>query len=280
MNNEWKEKEKLKKSVKAFEKTIVKLPFKNYIDSKNISDNKEFCRDALYQGYLDACRTFNGQKKIKQNDSILLKIAEDMQEYLFDKKAECFDKKHKEWCHHLKEFYKMKSYGQAQKIVNMSFKYMYCFFYRKEQCEVDLKKFNPCHMPLDYFSLEWLKRCLKAKGEKLDIKVDAWSKLDLADYNECCRRIKELLEGTNFTPLQLDFYVWPKMQIILSAETFMKNFNIEVPDNPSQRKHSGSRYEETSGYELKILDETLKKKLDEVKQKIDDSGFCDYQNET
>lgn len=108
-------------------------------------------KSAVWQGYLDASRTFHGIEGTDKNQGAFLKLAKSIQAYFKDDKP--FD--HKEWC---KKFiadiekhnhYKAR-YGQAQKVVNMAFKYLYCCDNIDEQTKA---KFDPCHMPLDQYTL-------------------------------------------------------------------------------------------------------------------------------
>ena len=86
-----------------------------------------------------------------------------MKNYLRADKLESFDEIHKKICVNLIEKCKERTnmtYGQAQKIINMAFKYLYC-------CKHDSameERFKACHMPLDSFSLEWFKRKFKEKN--------------------------------------------------------------------------------------------------------------------
>lgn len=85
-----------------------------------------------------------------------------MKNYLRADKLESFDEIHKKICVNLIEKCKERTnmtYGQAQKIINMAFKYLYCCKHDSEMEE----RFKACHMPLDSFSLEWFKRKFKEK---------------------------------------------------------------------------------------------------------------------
>lgn len=307
MNSIWNKDEEIEKSVNEFKKTITKDPFKKYLNLNSKEDlNKEekilFCADALYQGYLDACRTFKGQEKInkieienkkpvKTENNKLWSIAVDIYRYLCDGNVDEFDEQHHNWCKCFMEYQGMK-YGQAQKIVNMAYKYMYCIWYGKEEYKEYLKKCEPCHMPLDSFSLEWIYRALIKNNEKIQeykytdnkqpllgdgvftknekcIKKDAigsWSSLEyeaeFADkctysfYNKLLQKTVDEYSGecnVKISPLELDFYVWPRMQKILAAEAFIKAFGADI----DEKKVDGS-------CEISKLDETVENLLKEV----------------
>lgn len=120
-------------------------------------------------------------------------------------------------------------YGKAQKIVNMTFKYLYCIpgFAEKE------KHFKYCHVALDTFTLEWLYR--KSKEKNLPITRDnlvPWSNISAAEskvngkeiytYSKLQGIFADLVkvkkEQHNLTPFQAEFYIWPQMQLTLACE--------------------------------------------------------------
>lgn len=120
---------------------------------------------AVNLAYNDTKRTLAGIGKYSDNKKKTLEcIIEKLKAYFHKEKAplteEEFDQIHDElcqlWC---KEFEslgdgKLGTYGKAQKIVNMSFKYLYCC----DNAENYRDYFKYCHMPLDSFTLEWFKR--------------------------------------------------------------------------------------------------------------------------
>ncbi len=190
-----KTKEEIKNSVVDFISTIKKEPCCKYFlpdetgtVEKVIWGDEKIYKDALYQGYLDACRTIHWSTKASfpkgkdllkrkedwdRNKSVekenpmrepLTGVAEELKEYFkADKK---FDDQYYHWCREIIHSYEDYleggiTYGQAQKIINMAFKYLYCICDQCEEGEVYKKKFKACHMPLDSYSLEWFKRKFK-----------------------------------------------------------------------------------------------------------------------
>ena len=81
-------------------------------------------------------------------------------------------------------------YGVAQKFTNMSFKYLYCY----SDAENFENKFEDCHMPLDQYTLKWV-RTLKNKeiNKRLDVIKSAWSNIDEPLYNDIQTSIGEIL---------------------------------------------------------------------------------------
>ena len=185
------------------------------------------------------------------------------------------------------------TYGQAQKIINMAFKYLYC-------CKHDSKmeeRFKTCHMPLDSFSLEWFKRKFKEKifsnpdsysennkelpeslftkkGEK-KLKAESigsWSSMQT--WEEDCKKqeypyefyahvIKQYCKENSITPLQLDFIVWSKMQKIMAAEAFIKTFKDDDEENKEVINS-----EELEPYDILNLKTTLENRLSEIRPLI------------
>lgn len=109
---------------------------------------------------------------------------------------EAFDARHQEVCddflvrlnalcvkHNLKE----QHYGKAQKIVNMTFKYL-CLFEKNEPIQ---PLFAFCHMPLDSNILEYLKKKFKSHGLNAKLFETAWSKLDAGQYREIQTAIRD-----------------------------------------------------------------------------------------
>lgn len=288
----------VEKEVQKFRKTITKEPCQKYFLSQNVVDvdwdNEDIYVDALYQGYLDACRTIHWNGKANENGKNLLKakkewdkerdkkgtfieeenpmreplktVAKELLKYFKENKEEnkeTFNNKHTKWCKALIKDYssyldEKLTYGQAQKIINMAFKYLYCIFAENEKLEEKKEKFKYCHMPLDKFSLEWVKRYFK-KGN-----VQSWSRMEEKDYenkkygyNTYSKNIKEYCEQKydgQISPLQLDFVVWSKMQKIMATEEFIKTFE-EDDDKWVQKAIRDEKYD--IGNLSKILEKRL-----------------------
>lgn len=87
-------------------------------------------------------------------------------------------------------------YGKAQKIINMTFKYLFCF----DDAENYGEKFNVCHMPIDSYILNWYNDSSKDKC------IVAWSDLEKEQYYKIQENIKNILDGYN--PFLAEFYIW------------------------------------------------------------------------
>lgn len=141
-------------------------------------------------------------------------------------------------------------YGKAQKLVNMTFKYLYCTKYVEENNKKDL--FKCCHIALDSIILEWLykyvydiyeidnnQQLCKNNSNKHKLTRDntpSWSNLTYSidknliedgkyTYNFYIQIIKQYFKDTiapykNITPFEAEFIIWREMQMELASEAF------------------------------------------------------------
>lgn len=71
-------------------------------------------------------------------------------------------------------------YGVAQKFTNMSFKYLYCY---ADAINFE-NKFYDCHMPLDKYTIKWVKSLKnKTLNQQLGAVNNAWANIDEELYN-------------------------------------------------------------------------------------------------
>ena len=156
---------------------------------------------AVKLGYLDMCRTCHGigaKVSADQREESFEKLGGEIKGLLSDSSIdsqEAFDAKHKELCHYymklLSEYQYEIKYGQAQKVVNMAFKYLFC-------CEDASSKpaFKYCHMPLDGLIMNWCKDwCKKEYGISVNSDKDAWSKLTEEKYTDITKAIFDKLKN-------------------------------------------------------------------------------------
>ena len=218
------------------------------------------------------------QKLNKDNALVIIFENYDKKNYGND---DAFDEWHNKTCEYvmsvLKTLYKDIHYGKAQKIVNMTFKYLYCL--------VDENKrsyFDYCHIPLDSVILDWIwsqneimkepyKEILKKKNglpERLQHGYfDSWSNLEYESndrfltsdnkhysYMFYQKLIRELCEGKGITPLQLEFLVWPQYQWERAAKEFYKQTeNMLSIDNDKGKKTGNDLFNNIN----KLLDDEL-----------------------
>ena len=183
--------------------------FKKYGENENKSlkekynrdiNSKEFIIECLNAAYQSAKRNCSG---IDQNSIKIAfdKISERIREDFF--RSDCdFNKLHEDIC---KEFLntvkdkngKKYTYGIAQKVINLTFKYIYCH----DDAEIYEKQFSKCHMALDSF-------ILKHYGSS----EYKWTQINEDDYNTIKGKIGNG-EIKDLTAFQEEFVIWPLLMI-------------------------------------------------------------------
>lgn len=170
-------------------------------------NNLELFKDAVWQGYLDASRTFIGInsdsriiEKTNRNGKPFVALAQSIKDYFGNTEA-IFD--HSRWCLDFiqdveKTYYYPARYGQAQKVVNMAFKYLLCC----DGAGAYKEKFEECHMPFDQFTLLWV-------FQETGTYYLEWSWFNKDMYIEAQKKVREML-GTN--TLEAEFLIWEKFK--------------------------------------------------------------------
>lgn len=189
-------------------------------------------------------------KKLKEENSLKTHIKEYLETKNF---SETFDSFHNRLCQSalncLKQKYEKVEYGKAQKLVNMTFKYLYCTQYVKNNNKKDF--FEDCHIALDSIILEWLYNYVydeyeidnnevkrrEKNSNKPKLTRDgtpSWSNLTYSDnenlveknkytYNFYIQIIRKYFKdkNINITPFQAEFIIWREMQMELAANEFL-----------------------------------------------------------
>ena len=212
---------------------------------------------AIKKAYLDMSpRTLQNNDSLSQNHEInkngkeeLFKcLAERFSDYM-EKGTDDFEKWHKDTCLLFKnEFARLlteanknasdSTYGKAQKIVNMTFKYMYCF--DDAYMDENIVKFEPCHMVLDSYILNWFFSWYKEiwdnieNNKKAQRKFTGWGKYHLPvwshleyetngnstipQYKEIQKAISERLENNNISRIEAEFVIWYELKKYWNSE--------------------------------------------------------------
>lgn len=154
---------------------------------------------AIKAAYRDMCRTIRGFSKNTKHDEILRnckeKIYSEIKNILKynNMTQEHFDMWHKMTCESLICFSKdILTYGQAQKWINMTLKYISMFDHKIVE-----SIYEYCHVPIDKYILD------ATKYEQFDT---AWSKLN--DYNEYFKFQKWFRKKYDGIPLDEEFKMW------------------------------------------------------------------------
>jgi len=204
---------------------------------ENPEDYKKIVHGPAYRDFTP--RTISGMKK----ESILQALdwlSDTLFEYIQAENVN-FDEWHKktciEFCNRIEKLYGSIPYGKAQKIVNMSFKYLYCF----DDAQKYSRQFQECHMALDSYTLEWFMRFILNDKEHKHIKKTrivetSWSNLvcgnnDQEEYSYLWfqSQIKSFLasdrnkvyvdeNNKKLHPFQAEFYIWPEIQLHMAME--------------------------------------------------------------
>lgn len=167
------------------------------------------------RAYRDMCRTLRfGILPIDTKDTTISNLIEAVN-VIFKKEIpiinegsitsqEKFDSWHCKVCKNIKLLYNEKgidfTYGQAQKWLNMTIKYLYIL--EVEGYTFD-SIFEYLHIPIDKYILKGVK-------DELEIKrpVDAWSKLDKKEYFKYQNAIRERLREKGISPIRWEFENW------------------------------------------------------------------------
>ncbi len=214
-------------------------------------------------------------EELCRDNSVLFKFLEDWFEEdisLRDNESlkKVFDERHERTCNEILKIIQNHytnsngtevCYGKAQKIVNMTFKYLYCIPGSVEK----ERHFKFCHVALDAFILEWLyRKSKKSNREELNITRDnliSWSNISadehmrnkktIYSYSKLQNMFTILVEELNMglTPFQAEFYIWPQMQLTLACEHL---YSLQTKENLKEFK-----------------EKPLKEKLEELKMCID-----------
>lgn len=189
---------------KGWEDYLLRLYFGNRAD---------LLRACISRAYRDFNRTCHGLSQL-ENKGELYKEASDYLRQTFsdiqkDKTSlsnqEEFDNWHQATCVRLAECYIKHGYytfsiGQAQKWINMTFKYIFFMGDNRLPDFCDLYKF--CHIPIDNIVLDKLREEAGFPGLTC-----AWSRLDdYAEYLSCQKLIRKRFPSD--APLDVEFRMW------------------------------------------------------------------------
>lgn len=119
-------------------------------------------------------------------------------------------------------------YGKAQKIVNVTFKYLYCALNSKYDCY-----FKYCHMLLDSYTLRWVFENCNINNVSNTI---YWSNLTVEEYEEIQKKVREKFknkcvvykkEDSNIvnlpnSPFLGEFIIWSEEMIKVNRKNILK----------------------------------------------------------
>lgn len=142
--------------------------------------------------------------KVDTKNKILNYLSQELQTYLVTGITKPFDDWHKSVCDRVSEIFKEHTgiilpFGKAQKLVNISFKYVYCL----DDADLYSSKFQLCHMALDSIVLKWY-----AQSKIGKVSASNWSSIEYSDYIDIQIDIRKYCEEEKTFPLIKEFDVW------------------------------------------------------------------------
>lgn len=196
----------------------------------SVTDSKDILTYAVNKAYIDMQpRTIKGHEIIKtaklRND-----LADRFCKYFKDPAPSTesdFDKIHSDFC----DFFLTglnaiftstpQQFGKAQKVINMAFKYLYCF----DNATSYPDHFKHCHMPIDSYTLNW---CFD-NGLYKKSDIPNWSTLKKSDYDILRDKIRKKLYPQS--PLIEEFVIWPDEKAKANEINFIKTIMDYIADN-------------------------------------------------
>lgn len=217
-------------------KNRMGIPTGTKISVKKPADILEY---AVNKAYIDMQpRTIKGHEIIKtaklRND-----LADRFFKYFNDPAPSTesdFDKIHSDFCDFfltgLNKIFAStpQAFGKAQKVINMAFKYLYCF----DDATSYLPHFTYCHMPIDSYTLNW---CFDNGLYDKKSDIPNWSTLNKQDYYDLCGKIRTTL--LHKSPLIEEFVIWPEEKAKANEINFIKTIMDYIADNYDLFSSSG-----------------------------------------
>ena len=217
---------------------VFRFPSKEFINYSidNPDDYEKIVSGPAYKDFTP--RTMPGIKK-ERIKPVLNWLAQKLYDFIHCPEDTNFETWHRniciDFCKEIKTYYGEIEYGKAQKIVNMSFKYLFIL----NDSQRYAAKFKDCHMAVDQYTLEWFVRYVLTEDDRKHISVTkikdtSWSNLECGSkekeysylwfQNKICTYLKSeksiyiTEEGEYLTPFLAEFYIWPEMKLHLAME--------------------------------------------------------------
>lgn len=193
--------------VEKFKKSILnREDYEEFLLMLYFGSNKDYINNCIDKAYLDFNRTLHGFSKVKNRDMLHTNARTYIKDKFIGLKSNIdrfnsqsiFDKWHEYFCFELKSIYKEYGFndfsiGQAQKWVNMTFKYIYIYGNKISGFE---KVYEFCHIPIDNIILSKLPKYFHF-GVR-------WSRInDYQDYLEFQKSIRDFIGDE--IPLDYEF---------------------------------------------------------------------------
>jgi hypothetical protein len=185
---------------------LRRLDYEDYLIHLIFGAEGDHLQKCLRRAYLDFNRTLHG---IRKNENIYQAGADALRRRFESiQRAEIstqdqFDEWHKDSCVKLAAEYEERGYsslyvGQAQKWLNMTFKYIFVF--GEERVPGYSHLYGFCHVPLDNILLE------AVENHSFEPLLCAWSRLN--DYEVYLNRQRWFRSNFPQAPLDVEFSLW------------------------------------------------------------------------
>lgn len=278
--------DELKNQVDFFiKKTEFNEEFEKYRENNSSVDElRTAIAFSINCAYGTAKRTFKG---VQKSDEVIKEFKNSVIGYFnsgsFPQTQEEFNTKHEELCKDWTNILRENgntgdnlSYGKAQKVVNMMFKYMYCCRHLNK-ISIPEEAFKYCHMTLDSYTLKWISDVWEEEvGKKAKIiKSDTtWSKLDDDKYKEIVKLIEDKIKNpktseydfTGYKKIESEFFIWDYEKFI-EALKYMKKIMVSYKDHKDEDlKSLGEASEDL----IKTAKEIIKKQTIKIIPNFDD----------
>lgn len=253
----------IQKEIADFKNGIKKRNGPKYKRLTSINDsngderavNMDCIKAAVELAYIDTQRTLRGigkaenKEKKEAKDKALERIIDKLCQFFHGEAPDSpdgpdgFEAGHKKLCEIWCGEFEGKeedddsifgTYGKAQKIINMAFKYLFCC----DDASDFRNHFKYCHMPLDTGTLTWYKR--KVDQKKKDY---TWSKIKYEEYIKIQGDIRDYLNETEEKPLEKEFTIWPETEKELAAEKFLTGLGCDLPSEEMWKMPLYKKYE-------------------------------------
>lgn len=263
-----------KKAINAAFKDFTSRTLRKINPDVNVSVDEELRKEAL--------------KHLSEKFEEYFKAPEKNKEDFNDWHDKCCKEFQAEYNKSLEGKYHNIKYGKAQKIVNMTFKYLFCY----ADADKFVGHFRYCHMPLDSFTLTWYRREAKKymkpneelwyQNNKNTVGNLTWSDMERDEYIKIQEDISKILVDYKIkigdqeislpqNALKAEFYIWQNERNDGSLKDLFKllyalDTNFIEDLNPSCLEiRLGKKSDET----LNNYKDTIIKKLDVLKSKLE-----------
>lgn len=290
----------------------LKKYFYKYSENYTISKNDYYDENGGKKAINAAFKDFTSRTLRKIDPDVNVSVDEELrkealkhlrkkfEEYFkaSEKNKEDFNAWHEQCCEEFQTDYNKSlegkyheiKYGKAQKIVNMTFKYLFCY----ADADNFVGHFRYCHMPLDSFTLTWYRREAKKhmkpneelwyQNNKNRVDNLTWGDMERDEYIKIQEDISKILVDYKIkignqeislpkNSLEAEFYIWQNerndgllkdlFKLLYALDTnFIEDLNPSCLGIRLGKKSDETNYKDTI---IKKLD-ALKSKLESLEE--------------